>query len=50
MIEIVKNFFTMHGYGTYIFSAYGIVLFYLLIQWFIPWRSLQNYLRTQKNK
>lgn len=26
------------GYGFYIFSAYGCVLSFLLVTWYLPWR------------
>lgn len=49
MTDVLLNFFYMDGYGIYVFPAYGSVLVYLLIQWFVPWRRWQNYLRRQKN-
>ena len=38
----------MHAYGLYVYSAYACVLFFLLTQWFIPWRRWKNYLREEQ--
>lgn len=38
------QFFQMGGYGSYIFSAYGCVMFVLFIQWFLPWRRWRKHL------
>lgn len=50
MLDALYDFFYMGGYGTYVFGAYGSVLIYLLIQWFIPWRRWQKFLREHKTK
>lgn len=47
---LLLNFFYMDGYGFYVWTAYGSVLVFLLIQWFIPWRRWQNYLRGRNDK
>ena len=38
MLEALKRFFYMGGYGFYVWLSYSSVIAYLLIQWFIPWR------------
>jgi heme exporter protein CcmD len=48
MIEIVLNFLNMGGYGFYVWSAYGSVLTFLLIQWLIPWVRWQKYLHKRE--
>ena len=48
MIVALVHFFSMHGYGAYVFTAYGSVFAVLALQWIIPWRRLRNYLRTQQ--
>jgi heme exporter protein CcmD len=48
MIESINEFLQMGGYGWYIWSAYSIVMVFLGLQWFIPWRHWQRYLREQK--
>lgn len=50
MMTALHDFFHMGGYGFYVFSAYGSVIAFLIMQWFIPWKRWQNYLREQKNK
>jgi heme exporter protein CcmD len=45
MLSQCMDFFRMGGYGFYVWGAYGCVFFYLLIQWFVPWRRWQHYLR-----
>lgn len=47
MIEALFNFCSMGGYGIYIFSAYSCVLAFLFLQWFIPWRRWQTYLKRK---
>lgn len=47
MIDTIKHFFAMGGYGFYVFSSYGIVLFFLFVQWFVPWQRFRKYLQTQ---
>ncbi|GEM_PF-1653026 len=44
MTTTLLNFFQMNGYGFYIWTAYGGVLVFLLVQWFIPWRRWRRYL------
>lgn len=46
MIDTIKHFFAMGGYGFYVFSSYAIVLFFLFVQWFIPWQRFRKYLYT----
>lgn len=41
------NFLYMNGYGFYVWSAYGCVFTFLLMQWFFPWRRWQKYLRER---
>ncbi|MBV9575682.1 MAG: heme exporter protein CcmD [Gammaproteobacteria bacterium] len=48
-MQTLLNFFYMHGYGNYVFTAYGSVLIFLIIQWFFPWQRWRRYLRQQKN-
>lgn len=38
----MSTFINMHGHGIYVFSAYGIVLVTLAIQWIVPWRRLKK--------
>ena len=47
MITSFISFLKMGGYAFYVWSAYGSVLIFLLIQWFMPWKRWQNYLRKQ---
>ena len=47
MIETLSEFFSMHGYGWYVWTSYGIVVFALSIQWFIPNRRWKNYLQNK---
>jgi heme exporter protein CcmD len=46
MTELSK-FFAMGGFGQYVFPAYGLVIATLFLQWFIPWRRWQDYLRKR---
>lgn len=46
-MHTLYEFLHMHGYGFYIWSAYGCVLSFLLMQWFLPWRRWQKYLRKR---
>ncbi|OGT36052.1 MAG: heme exporter protein CcmD [Gammaproteobacteria bacterium RIFCSPHIGHO2_12_FULL_37_14] len=48
-MNILFDFFYMHGYGFYIFSAYGSVIIFLFIQWFLPWRRWKKYFRKQQS-
>lgn len=48
MTNALIQFIKMGGYGSYVFSAYGIVFVFLSIQMFIPWRRWRRYLREQK--
>lgn len=43
MIDGLKHFLAMGGYGFYVFSAYLSVLVFLFVQWFIPWRRFRKY-------
>lgn len=47
-MDTLFSFFHMGGHGVYVFSAYGAVLTFLLVQWLIPWRRWRNYVRKQK--
>ena len=46
----LAEFFYMHGYGIYIWPAYGSVVAMLLIQWIIPWVRWKKHLHKQKKK
>lgn len=48
MTNALPHFLAMGGYGLYVWSAYGSVLAFLTVQWFIPWRRWKRYLREQK--
>jgi heme exporter protein CcmD len=48
VIDSIIHFFNMNGHGGYVFSAYGAVFVFLLVQWFIPWQRWRHYLREQK--
>jgi heme exporter protein CcmD len=48
MLTTLQHFFYMSGYGFYVFSAYGSVFLLLAVQWFLPWRRWQRYLRAQR--
>lgn len=50
MLAHTQQFFYMHGYGTYIFSAYFIVIIALAGMGYFAWRPWRQYLRQQKNK
>lgn len=49
MINTFLNFFYMHGYGWYVWSAYSAAIILLLFQWFIPWRRWKKYLNEQNS-
>lgn len=49
MTDNILNFLYMGGYGLYVWSAYGLVIILLIIQWFIPWRRWQRYVNQQQN-
>lgn len=49
MTHALLNFFYMGGYGGYVFTAYGSVLLFLIIQWLVPWQRWRHYKRKQKN-
>lgn len=42
-----QHFINMGGYGFYVWSAYGSALIFLAIQWFLPWRRWQRYLKQR---
>lgn len=42
-MKSLLDFFYMHGYGVYVFSAYGCVLSLLFLQWIFPWRRWRKY-------
>jgi heme exporter protein CcmD len=42
MLETIKHFFNMHGYGTYIWSAYSIAFVMLSWQWLQSWRAFKK--------
>lgn len=42
------QFFSMGGYGWYVWGAYGSVAVFLIGFWFVSWRRFKNYLREQK--
>jgi heme exporter protein D len=44
----LRDFFHMGGYGFYVWSAYGLVLIFLLVQWFVPYRRWKKYLRDHE--
>jgi heme exporter protein D len=48
MLAQIQSFFYMHGYGTYVFSAYSIVLITLAGMGYLAWRPWRQYLRQQK--
>jgi heme exporter protein CcmD len=48
MTPILMHFLAMGGYSVYVFSAYACVFGFLFMQWFLPWRRLQHYYRSQK--
>lgn len=50
MIDAIGRFFFMGGYAWYVWSAYALVFAFLLVQWFLPWRRWQKYLRFQKEQ
>lgn len=43
MVDVIKHFLSMGGYGFYIWSSYGCVLVFLIAQWFLPWRRGRQY-------
>lgn len=45
MMNTLWQFFWMNGYGAYIWSAYGTVMIFMLLQWFIPWRRWKKYFK-----
>lgn len=50
MMNTLLDFLHMGGYGFYVWSSYGCVLTFLLLQWFFPWRRWQRYLRHLNSK
>jgi heme exporter protein D len=49
MLETLKHFFYMGGYGGYVFSAYFCVFGLLGSQWLFIWQRWRKYLHS-KNK
>ena len=45
MLETLRHFLNMGGYGIYVWSAYGSVILCLLVQWLIPHYLWRKYLR-----
>ena len=43
MLIALKNFLYMGGYAFYVWSAYGIVFFFLALQWMMPWRQWRRW-------
>ena len=50
MINALQDFFYMNGHGIYVWSAYGSVLIFLVVQWFLPWRKWRQYLQRQNQQ
>ena len=50
MTETLMKFFNMGGYAFYVWSAYGSVLVFLMVQWFLPWKRWRNYLHQEKQR
>lgn len=48
MLESLQNFFYMGGHGIYVFSAYGTVCSFLLVQWFLAWQRWRLYRRDHE--
>lgn len=48
MLTTFIQFLHMGGYAFYVWSAYGCVFLLLGLQWFLPWRRWQRYLREQQ--
>lgn len=48
MLAQLQQFFYMHGYGAYVFSAYTIVLIALAGMGYSAWRPWRQYLRQLK--
>lgn len=48
MTDTLRDFFYMSGYGAYVFTAYGTVTLFLIVQWFLPFRRWKKYLREQE--
>lgn len=49
-MNTLQHFFHMGGYALYVWPAYGSVLLYLAIQWFLPWRRWRQYLRRLRHE
>jgi heme exporter protein CcmD len=47
MIDELKHFFYMGGYSFYVWSAYGSVIAFLLLQWLLAEKRWQHYLHQQ---
>lgn len=41
MMATLFSLITMGDYGTYVWSAYGIVFVFLGLQWFFSWRRFK---------
>ncbi len=44
----IHHFLYMGGYGFYVWTSYACVFAMLAMQWLLPWRRFQTYLRNLK--
>ena len=44
----ILDFFHMHGYGFYVWSAYGLVIIFLLMQIIRPWMRWHRYVKKER--
>lgn len=43
-MNTITNFLHMGGYAFYVWTAYGSVMTFLFLQWFLPWRRWKKYI------
>lgn len=49
MLNTLQEFIRMGGYGNYIWSAYGIVVLFLIYAWRMPWQRWRK-MRKEKSE
>lgn len=40
----LSDFLHMGGYAFYVWTSYGLVIGYLLLQWLLPWRRWKQFI------
>lgn len=50
LIKSLLQFLNMGGFAFYVWSAYGVVMVILLLNFLLPWHSKKKYLRQLANR